>query len=150
MGYCARPFSGTFIAPSRFGKYAPPGTPSYLTEDAVRRHIPFGFSALTRVSFRQNKNQSPKADGNVLAIRVKTAEVQRITTPLPLLLAFLVASHITELEGVVNRPLAKRGHYRGHDGSPQESDTAVGDCRKPKASHRASQKRPSFVREQIS
>jgi hypothetical protein len=38
----------------------------------------------------------------MLAIRVKTAEVQRITTPLPLLLAFLVASHITELEGVMS------------------------------------------------
>lgn len=73
-----------------------------LTEDAVRRHIPCSLSALTRVSFRQNKIQNPKARGNMLAIRVKTAEVQRITTPLPLLPAFLVASHITEIEGVVS------------------------------------------------
>ncbi|KAF3073820.1 hypothetical protein CFAM422_004280 [Trichoderma lentiforme] len=68
------------------GNSLPPGTPSYLTEDALQT----------------KQIRSPKADGNMLAIRVKTAEVQRIITPLPLLLAFLVASHITELEGVVS------------------------------------------------
>ncbi|KAL6837996.1 hypothetical protein V8C40DRAFT_19388 [Trichoderma camerunense] len=77
-----------------------------------RRHIPFGHSALTRVSFRQNKIQSPKADYFMLAIRVKTTEVQRITTPLPLLLAFLVASHTTEAEGVVSMDI---GLWRRED-----------------------------------
>ncbi|KAM6483466.1 hypothetical protein HDV62DRAFT_328571 [Trichoderma sp. SZMC 28011] len=64
--------------------------------------------------------RSPKADGNMLAIRVKTAEVQRITTPLPLLLAFLVASHITEVEGVlpVISAFTNREDYRGCGGSP--------------------------------
>ncbi|PKK44663.1 hypothetical protein CI102_10247 [Trichoderma harzianum] len=102
IGYCARLFAGAFISPSKFGKF--PSSRHSVLFDGRCRSTAYSISAcgsdLRQLQTKQIR--SPKADGSMLAIRVKTAEVQRITTPLPLLLAFLVASHITELEGVMS------------------------------------------------
>ncbi|KAL7959520.1 hypothetical protein V8C34DRAFT_113796 [Trichoderma compactum] len=142
IGYCARLFSGAFISPSRTREIHSPRHSVLL--DGKCRSTAFRLSPTSASD--QKKIQSLKADCNMLVLETRTAQVRHFTTPplFPSLPAFLVATHITEVEGAasVSRPLTNQRYYRGHDGSPQESNTAERDCQKPRR-HMEHRKRAS-------
>ncbi|KAL6815473.1 hypothetical protein GGI42DRAFT_108935 [Trichoderma sp. SZMC 28013] len=123
IGYCARLSSGAIISPSKTREIHSP-----------RRSVLFdGLSALTHVSFRQNNIQKPIATCWVLGQGQLGYGVSphRFLSSSPLM-AFLVATHITEVEGAasVYRPLTEREDYHCRGGSPQESNIAERDCQK--------------------